>query len=511
MTKQLAKRNPKNKQIEVMKSRLKEIYHLSSAMSLLGWDQQVYMPHRGAESRASTMAHLSVTIHEKFLKINSDGLLDSLRKKLEADKLVAREAIIVKETCRSYDREKKLPASFVRELAETIAKTHSVWKEARRKSDFKMFLPWLKKIVALKRKEAELVGYKKSPYDALLDVFEPEMTTEKTAKILNDLKDFLVLFVKKIAASKVKVNAKIIKGEFSIEEQKKFNQLIAEKIGFNLEAGRIDQSAHPFTIGFHPHDVRITTRHDKNNLLPAIFSTIHETGHALYEQGLLAEHFGTPLAESISLGIHESQSRLWENLIGRSLPFWKYFYPKLQKEFPEPFKSILFLKFYKAINKVEPSFIRTEADEITYNLHIIIRFEIEKLMIEGSIRLADLPKIWNQKVKKYLGIKVRNDAQGVLQDVHWSSGLIGYFPTYAFGNLYAAQFYNSMRNEIFNLDKKIEAGHLSHVREWLRKKIYVHGKSFTADALVKEVTGESLNSRYFIDYLEKKYKEIYKL
>jgi carboxypeptidase Taq len=282
-------------------------------------------------------------------------------------------------------------------------------------------------------------------------------------------------------------------------------------MGFDLESGRIDKSTHPFTSGFHPNDVRITTRYSEKDVFYSIGSTIHESGHALYDQGLPEEHFGTPLAESISLGIHESQSRLWENNVGKSRSFWNYFYPKLQKEFPKPFKSIPTEAFYKAINAVSPSLIRTQADEVTYNLHIIIRFEIEKEMIEGSIDLAKLPEIWRFKMKKYLGIDVPTDKEGVLQDVHWSTGYIGYFPTYSLGNLYAAQLYDTMAKQIPGLSKKIGDGQLEEVRDWLRKKVHIHGKTYNAQELIKKITGEYLNSRYFNEYLEKKYGEIYKL
>ncbi len=497
------------KPVDELTKRLVEISHLTSVLNLLFWDQEVYMPKKGADGRASSIGQLTAIIHKKFTSIDDDGLLSGLKKQLDEKRIKGKDAVIVAETWRSFEREKKLPEDFVKESAEVISKSQGVWAEARAKNDFSMFLPWLTKIVKLKRKEAEFVGYAKSPYDALIDVCEPGMTSEETFQILNDLKDFLVPFLKDIRSSKVKINDKRILGKFPIEKQILFNEMVAKQIGFDFDAGRVDKTTHPFAIGINPQDVRITTRYRENNVLYSLGGTIHEAGHGLYEQGLPFEHFGTPLADSISLGIHESQSRMWENIIGKSKAFWKYFYPKLQKEFPKPYKDISPSDFYMIHNKVQPSLIRTEADEVTYNLHIILRFEIEKEMIEGSIELKDLPKIWNVKMKEYFGIDVPTDTLGVLQDVHWSAGLIGYFPTYSFGNLYSAQFYDKMKKDIPDIEKKISSGTFEEIREWLRKNIHTHGKTYKAGELVKKVTGENLSSSYFIEYLKKKYKEIY--
>jgi carboxypeptidase Taq len=405
---------------------------------------------------------------------------------------------------RSFRRQKKLPESFVRELAEVSSSAQTTWARAREKNDFKLFLPALRKIIELKQKEAKYVGFTDSPYDALLETYEPGMSTVEVSKILNDLKDFLVPFLATLTKTAQKKTAKT-HGHFPIDRQHAFNQSIAAKLGFDFGAGRLDKSTHPFTTNFHPNDVRITTRYREDDVLYSIPSTVHETGHALYEQGLMAEHFGTPLGESVSLGIHESQSRLWENMIGRSRPFWKHFYPILQKEFPVPFRKLTFDEFYRTQNVVTPSFIRTEADEVTYNLHIILRFEIEKELIEGSIDPVDLPKIWNAKMKQYLGIDVPSDREGVLQDVHWSAGLFGYFPTYSLGNLYAAQLWYQMQKEIPNLQKSIAAGKFADIREWLRVKIHRQGKAYSATELIKKITGEYPNSRYFSDYLREKY------
>lgn len=497
--------------LEKLKEELNEIYHLSSAISVLHWDQDVYMPKRGGEMRAKTIANLSGLVHARF----TSKLFGSLIKKAVSDmkkgELPEKDARIVREIWREYSREKKLPAKFVKELAETESRSQEIWREARAKSDFKMFRPWLSKIVALKRKEAEYVGFKKTPYDALLDEFEPEMTAEEVSIIFHELKEFLIPFLKEIKKSKVKIDKKALKGNFPLEKQVKFNKFTAEKLGFDFEAGMLETSTHPFTTNFHPHDVRMTTRYKKDDVFNSINSTMHETGHALYEQGLPAENFGTPLGESISLGIHESQSRMWENIIGKSESFWKHFFPLLKKEFPGQFKGVDVRKFYEAINAVKPSLVRVEADEVTYNLHIILRFEIEKELVEGSIEVKDLPKIWNAKVKEYFGLKVPNDAAGILQDVHWSMGAIGYFPTYTLGNLYSAQFYDAARKKISNLEKEITKGDFGNLLKWLRKNIHQHGKFYTAGELAEKVTGEKLNSRHYIDYIKDKYSKIYKI
>lgn len=499
------------KTFEEFKRKLLEINHLSSSAAVLHWDLETYMPKGGASARAKTFSALAGVVHEKFTSAEFEKLLTALKDDLDSGRLGKAESCVVREIWRDFTREKKLPKEFVEELSKTTAEAHHVWDEARKNSDFSIFGPKLQKIIELKRKEAELVGYKDSPYSALIDIYEKNATADELSTVFGELKNFLTPFLQRIGSSGGKADSGILKGRYDIGKQREFCKRIAEKIGFDFGKGRLDESAHPFTSGFNPEDVRITTRFDEADILPAISSTIHEAGHALYEQGLLAEHFGTPLGESVSLGIHESQSKLWENQIGKSVPFWKYWYPELQKLFPQPFASVKPDDFYKAINSVGPSFIRTEADEATYNLHIILRFEIEKELIEGSIEVKDLPEIWNQKTKELLGLKVPDDARGVLQDVHWSGGSFGYFPTYTLGNLYAAQFYSAARDQVLNLDEEIAAGEYAHLLSWLRKNIHVHGKFYSQDELVKNITGEKLNGKYFTDYLSKKYGDTHGL
>jgi carboxypeptidase Taq len=381
--------------------------------------------------------------------------------------------------------------------------------EARQKSDFSIFAPHLKTIVALKKEEADYLGYEASPYDALLDAYEPGLTVAQVAPLFASLKTPLVALLKKIKGAPVSPSDDFLHLYYAPERQLAFGQRVLEAMGYNARNGRQDISAHPFTTSFHPTDVRITTRVDEHDLLSSLFSSIHEGGHALYDQGLNPDYFGTPLGEALSLGIHESQSRLWENGIGRSKAFWKYFYPVLQKTFPEALQKIDMENFYAAINIVRPSLIRVEADELTYNLHIMLRFEIERALMEENLPVEALPTLWNEKMKEYLGVVPDSDADGVLQDVHWSGGAIGYFPTYTLGNLYSVQFLNQAKKEMPDLMSHVEKGNLLPLKTWLNEKIHRWGRSYPSDELVRRVTGEPLNPRYFIEYLTEKFDEIY--
>jgi carboxypeptidase Taq len=498
-------------EFEKFRKMLVEMELLNAALALLDWDSQVYMPKKGAKYRGMSSAALTGLLHDKALNPHYVELLLKLHKHLEDGQLDADQSVIVREAYRVHSKEKLLPAEFVRELAELTSQAHHVWDEAKKTNDFAKFAPILSKIVALKRQQAKYYGFEKNPYDGLLDDFEPGLTSEEVSRVFGRLKDFLVPFIGRIRESKVRINPAKLSGTFDLEKQKKFNKTVAEKIGYDFDAGRLDETSHPFMTTIHSGDHRITTRYDEKDFYYSLGSTVHEVGHALYEQGMKEEHFGTPLAHAVSLSIHESQSRTWENLVGKSLPFWKYFYPSLREAFPEPFAEMPLNEFYRLLNRIEPSLIRTESDEVTYNLHIIIRFEIEKDLIEGTIEVSDLPKIWNAKYKEYLGIDVPDDARGVLQDVHWSMGGFGYFPTYALGNLYSAQFFAKAESEIMNLGELFEKGHFQPFLEWLRRNIHEHGQRYSADALVRKVTGDGLNPQFFIDYVKRKFSDVYKL
>lgn len=489
------------------KKKLLELYYLKSVLAILEWDKRTYTPSQGFPLRVSIITYLTKLLHQKFLSSEFENLLIKLKEKEE--KLSFEQKAILREIWRNFSREKKLPLKFIEELTKVTSRAYKVWVKAKEKSDFKLFSPYLKKIIALKIKEAKLVGFQESPYDALLETYEPYLTSKKTSSIFEELKNFLLPFIEKITHSKIKINPKILEGNFDIERQKEFNKRLAKELGFNFKAGRLDETVSPFENALHSQDVRIAIRYDKNNLFYALTSIVHETGHGLYEQSILKENFGTPLAEAVSYGIHESQSLIWQNFIFKNKFFWQYFYSKLQKEFPLPFSKINLEGFYKTLNYVKPSLSRVKADEVTYNLHIILRFEIEKDLIEEKIKVEDLPEIWNAKIKKYLKIEVPNDKNGVLQDVHWVIGSIGYFPSYTLGTLYASQFYQAAKKEILSLEEEIEKGNFKIFREWLKNNIHIYGKLYTAEELVKKVTGEELNIKYFIDYLTKKYSQIY--
>ena len=491
--------------------KLTDIAQLKSAIAVLNWDKDVVMPPKGSGPRAMMLSYLAGELHEKVLSREFRDLLNQAKSAADANELDPAERAIVREVWRDVTREEKLPVEFVKEITQVTSEAYHVWMDARAKKNFKLFAPHLTKIVGLKRREAELVGFTDSPYDALLDTFEPYATTKEIAAALGDLKKFLAPFLVKIRNSKVKLTRDAIAGDFDIEKQKAFCARAANQIGYDFNAGRLDVSAHPFSTSFHPLDARITTRYNQSDCMDSISGVIHETGHALYEQGLPPARFGTPLGEAVSLGIHESQSRLWENLVGKSRPFWSYFYPLLQKEFPGALGKISLESFYRAVNAAEPSFIRVEADEVTYNLHIILRFEIETALIAGDVAVEDLPAIWNSKMKELLMLDVPDDSLGVLQDVHWSGGMIGYFPTYSLGNLYSAQFFAAAKRDIPALDEEMARGEFGKLLRWLREKIHVHGKFYSAQELAKHATGEPLNSKYFNEYITRKFSEIYEL
>jgi carboxypeptidase Taq len=374
-----------------------------------------------------------------------------------------------------------------------------------------LFQPYLEKIIAANLEFIELWGYKDNKYDTLLDMYEPGMTVAKLDEVFGALRKKLVPLVASIQASSNQPETKFLHQIFTKEQQKKFSLFILQQMGYDFEAGRLDETVHPFATGLNPGDVRITTRYLEDDVVSALFGTIHEGGHALYEQNISTELIGTNLCTGTSMGIHESQSRFWENMIGRSLSFWNRYYADLQKMFPGQFDDVSVEDFYKAINEVKPSLIRIEADELTYNLHIMIRYEIEKALFNETITAADLPEFWNEKYKEYLGVEPSTDEEGVLQDVHWSSGAFGYFPSYALGNMYAAQIRNTLLQRMPHFEEHVKQGELLPIKAYLVEQIYQYGKSLTPSEIIKQVTGEALNSDYLVAYFEEKYKDIYQL
>ena len=430
---------------------------------------------------------------------------------LKATELTGDAAVNVREIDRQQSRSLKLPKELVVELSQTESLGHEAWIEARKKSDFALFQPWLEKIVALKKEVAERVGYEGAMYNALLDEYEPYARAEEIAPVFAQLKEQLVPLVEQITATGQYPARGVLDQEYPIEQQELLGQQVLADMGFDLEAGRLDLAVHPFCAGTSRDDVRLTTRYSADWLPGSLFGTIHEAGHGLYEQGLPADAIGTPAGESVSLGIHESQSRLWENMVGRSKAFWTHYLPKLQELFPQQLSAVDLDAFYAAVNQVEPSLIRVEADEVTYNLHILLRFELECDLIEGQVAVAELPAVWNERMEQYLGIRPPNDALGVLQDTHWSCGLLGYFPTYTLGNLYVAQFFHQAHQDLPDLKAQIAQGELGPLKTWLNEKIHVRGARATASELVEEVTGARLSADYFIDYLWEKFGALYGL
>ncbi len=500
--------------LEPLTNRLLEIRRIQSAASVLSWDQETYMPAGGGAARAEQIATLEGLAHEKLVSQEVETLLADW-----IDPATGQAAAgwdepsrsLLRETWRDFSRAKKLPSAFVIRLSRECSLAQQAWVTAREESRFSKFLPSLRTIISLKREEADYLGYRNSPYDALLDTYEPGATIGQLAPLFTELRERLVVLLRKVQASGVAVDDTCLHQRFDQAKQIEFGRLVLVAMGYDFERGRLDLSAHPFTTSFHPTDVRVTTRVFEKDLPSCLFSCIHEGGHGLYDQGLDPRYYGSPLGESVSLGIHESQSRLWENCVGRSRAFWHCFYPILQQTFPQQLATVPLDLFYAAINRASPSLIRVEADELTYNLHIMLRVEIEQALIENRVQPDDLPELWNEKMQSYLGIVPEQDAEGVLQDVHWSMGAFGYFPTYTLGNLYAVQFFEQAKQELPQLEEHIAAGQLVPLRRWLEQKIHRWGRMFTPDHLARRVTGKGVSPEPFLRYLEGKYRELYQL
>jgi carboxypeptidase Taq len=483
---------------------LRELALLGSVQAVLEWDERTQLPPKGTEHRASQTSLLARMSHERFTSPRIGELLHEV----EASNLVSKpdsdEAVNIRETRRSYDRARKLPTSLVEEMTRVAVLAQQAWGEAKQKSDYASFEPWLEKTVQFKRQEAKCVGYGADMYDALLDEFEPGETAANLRKTFEGLRGPLVELIGKVVDSGRKAPLEILERDYSPEMQHKLARSAAGAIGFDFEAGRLDVSLHPFCTGLGPGDTRMTTRYDPKYFGDAFFGVLHESGHALYEQGLPREHFGTPLGEAISLGIHESQSRMWENLVGRGRVFWKHFLPQAREAFPSQLNQVVEDQWYWAINDIRPSLIRTEADEATYNLHVMLRFELEQALLNEDLSAKDLPQAWNRKMQEYLGIAPPDDARGCLQDIHWSGGAIGYFPTYTLGNLYAAQFFEQARKDIPGLEEEFSRGDFAPLLNWLRHNIHRHGKRYRAGELVKRVTGRELSAEPLLRHLRSK-------
>ncbi|HEY3291596.1 MAG TPA: carboxypeptidase M32 [Anaerolineae bacterium] len=497
---------------DALKARLADYSHLQQAESLLSWDEETNMPVGATVDRGEQLATLSKFSHELFVAPQTGKLLRAAAKEeVVTANSDSDEAAIIRVVARDYKKERKIPVEFVTELERTRTQSHQAWIAARKASDFAHFEPWLEKMVDFARRYADLQGYKEHPYDALLDRFEPDMRTSHVRKTFAALREGQIPLVRAIAAKADRVTDAPLHNHFNREKQVAFAKKVSQQFGYDYNHGRMDFAAHPFETSFSARDVRITTRVDEKYFNPMLFGTMHETGHALYEQGVSTAFAHTPLEHGVSLGIHESQSRLWENLIGRSLEFWQHFYPELQAVFPEQLGEVSLENFHRAVNYVSPSFIRIEADEVTYNLHIMVRFELELELIEGKLKVHDLPEAWNARYHEYLGITPPNNAVGVLQDTHWSIGLIGYFATYTLGNLASVQFFEKAEADIPDLREHIRSGDFAPLLHWLRTNIHQYGRKYTPDQLIRRVTGKPLSARPYLAYLKKKYSRLYGL
>ena len=485
---------------------------MGTTMALLGWDQETMMPSAGLEHRSRQLAQLA-RLHHRLAtdpKVGEHLAACEADAQLTADPL-SPEAVNIREIRRKYDRLVRLPVTLVEELAQTTSLAQHEWSEARRASDFARFRPWLEKIVELTRRKAECLGWPEGgePWDALADDYEAGCTAAQVEQVFAPLRTRLQDLLDDLMSGPRRPSTRFNEIPLAIEQQDRFVRFVAEQIGFDFTRGRLDRSTHPFCSGTHCHDVRMTTRFHESNVNDALGSTMHESGHGIYEQGLLPEHIGTPMGHAVSLGIHESQSRMWENQVGRSRAFWVWCQPKLAEFFGSAVESLSLDEVYQAANIVQPDFIRVEADEATYNLHVMVRFVLERALLRDDLAVADLPGAWNETFKDHLGLDVPDDRRGCLQDIHWSSGSFGYFPTYTLGNLYAAQLFEKARAEMPDLDRQFERGEFAPLKAWLKTNVHAHGQRYRAADLCAQVTGKPPSADPLLRHLEAKLRPLY--
>jgi carboxypeptidase Taq len=497
-----------SEKLDQLKEILGEVSDLHRAASVLEWDQNVSMPPGGSEARGQQLATLGKIAHEKSTSDEVGKLLEDLKNEFtESD---SDETALIRVSARDYDKATRIPSNYIVKQAIVTTKAFDAWVEAKGKSDFSIFCPHLEEVVELVQEYVSFFPPADHPYDILLDDYEPGMKTADVQVIFDNLRLKQVELIKAIKSAR-QVKNDFLHKKYNEKKVWGFGETIVTQFGYDWSRGRQDKAPHPFQTTFSVNDARITNRYEAGNPLSTLFSAMHEAGHAMYEQGSNPAYERTPLAGGTSLAVHESQSRMWENLVGRSLPFWEHFFPELKKRFPSQLDGVSLKSFYKAINKVESSFIRVNADEATYNLHVMLRLELEIGMVEGKFAVKDLPEIWNAKMNDYLGIVPPNDALGVLQDVHWSSGLMGYFSTYALGNLISAQLWEKINQDIKGLDDQISKGKFDSLLRWLREKIHIHGRKYDPQDLIQKVTGSNIDSAAYIRYLTKKYSGIYGL
>lgn len=484
---------------------------LGSIQSLLGWDERTGMPPQAADYRAEQLSYLAGQVHARRTAPEVGEWLDQIAAMLPNEDPHSDRGATVRWLKHDFEKQRKLPQRLVEELSRAEVLGQQAWVEARQANNFLQFRPFLETNLQLRREQAATIGYTSNPYDVMLDDYEQGETTENVRRVLGELRQALVPLINRLASAKNPPDDSLLTGEFSIAKQKQIGKRAAEAIGFDFSRGRLDETAHPFCTEAGPHDHRILTRYNPQHFAQAFYGILHEAGHGIYDQGLRPEYYGLPPGSFVSLGIHESQSRLWENLVGRSRSFWEYLYPETQQLFGEQLGQVSLDRFYQAVNVVRPSLIRVEADEVTYNLHIIVRFELEEALLRGELSVGDLPEAWNAKYSEYLGITPPDNAQGVLQDVHWSAGLFGYFPTYSLGNLYAGHWFEAAERELGDLNAQFRKGDFTPLRRWLNEKIHQPGRCWSPSELLQRITGEPLSPKPLITYLENKLEPIYGL
>lgn len=495
--------------LAALKERLAEINHLGMAGTLLDWDQQVCMPPGGARARAEQKAVVSKLCHQLFTDEATARLLAAAEQQGAALDPESDDAALLRVARRDFDLATRLPAPLVAEKARVTSLAQQEWQRARAANRYHDFAPWLQRVVDLERRVAQALGYRERLYDALLDQYEPGMTSAQVDAVFGELKRETVPLAQAIFPQSNRDEQAVLRRTYPPHLQRRFAEEILAEVGYDFTRGRQDESAHPFCTHLSRDDVRITTRYDERFLSSALFGSLHEMGHALYEQGVAEELDGTPLGSGASLALHESQSRLWENLVGRSRPFWNRYFPRLQALFPAATTGVDADTFYRAINHVGPSLIRVEADEVTYNLHVILRYELENALLEERLSVAEAPDAWNARMEEYLGLTPPTDAEGILQDVHWSIGIMGYFPTYTLGNILSVQLFERARAALPNLEAEIEAGRFTSLLEWLRHHVYRHGRKLLPAELIRRVTGGPLTAGPYVHYLRGKFGALY--
>ncbi len=497
--------------VDQLKAHLAQPIDLQHAAGVLHWDQEVNMPEEGVNARAEQLSTLSALAHKMIISDETARLLEAAEEEVADLDYDDDDVSLVRVTRRNFDKYTKIPTALVIREARASSKSLMAWRKARENDDFASYEPHLAEIVDIAREKAEHLGYEEHPYDPLLQSYEPGMTTAQVAALFKDLKEGLLPIVQKIAEQPEVDDTLFSAQVYPQDRQWEFTMLLLRDIGYNFNRGRQDKATHPFTINFAPTDVRVTTRLLEDRPQSAIFSSVHEGGHALYEQGIPLKFMRTALSGGATLALHESQSRLWENQVGRGIPFWTHYYPILRAFFPEQLGDVSFDALYRAINKVEPSFIRVEADEVTYNFHIFIRFELEQALVTGELAVADVPDAWNARYEEYLGLTPPSDTLGCMQDIHWAQSMVGYFPTYALGNLISAQLYDQIKEDLPDIEAGFARGEFAPLLNWLRDKVHKHGKKFTAPELLQRELNQEISADALLAYMQEKYTQIYDL